>query len=257
MSPKAFEFNFNAEAQAFYQKARDIYVAYDPEKAKALLAEAGYAGEDIRIDYGGDPNKETMDTLEIAKKNWEDVGLKVVVNALTGTVFEQTWYGGKGSIHTAWEVGDGPDHLLYPSWVVPNEHERWAPLRGVMFQMRGTTSEMTEAEKSPWDRQPPRYNKNDPEYVGTPVEKLHNLFDKAMVEPDEVKRAALVWDMWKIHEDEGPFFIGTVANYPRITIKSKKLMNYPSKEQLKMGGFVNPWIIPYPAVTNPETWSYK
>jgi len=34
-------------------------------------------------------------------------------------------------------------------------------------------------------------------------------------------------------------------------------MNYPSKEQLKMGGFVNPWIIPYPAVTNPETWSYK
>jgi len=257
MSPKAFEFNFNAEAQAFYQKARDIYVAYDPEKAKALLAEAGYAGEDIRIDYGGDPNKETMDTLEIAKKNWEDVGLKVVVNALTGTVFEQTWYGGKGSIHTAWEVGDGPDHLLYPSWVVPNEHERWAPLCGVMFQMRGTTSEMTEAEKSPWDRQPPRYNKNDPEYVGTPVEKLHNLFDKAMVEPDEVKRAALVWDMWKIHEDEGPFFIGTVANYPRITIKSKKLMNYPSKEQLKMGGFVNPWIIPYPAVTNPETWSYK
>jgi peptide/nickel transport system substrate-binding protein len=62
--------------------------------------------------------------------------------------------------------------------------------------------------------------------------------------------------MWNIHIDEGPFFIGTVANYPRITVKSKKLMNYPKKEQLKMGGFVNPWIIPYPAVTNTETWSY-
>ncbi len=57
--------------------------------------------------------------------------------------------------------------------------------------------------------------------------------------------------------DEGPFFIGTVANYPRIIIKSKKLMNFPTKEQLKLGGFVNPWIIPYPAVTNTETWSYK
>ena len=56
---------------------------------------------------------------------------------------------------------------------------------------------------------------------------------------------------------DGPFFIGTVANYPRIIIKSKNMTNVPTKEQLKLGGFVNPWIIPYPAVTNPETWSYK
>jgi len=257
MSPKAFEFNFNAEAQAFGQKAFNAYVEYDPETAKSLLTEAGYAGQTIRVDLPGDAGKECMDTLEIAKKNWEDIGLKVVINQLTGTVMDELWHGGKGQIHTNWEVGDGPDHLLYPSWVVPNEPDRWAPLCGRLYQYLGTTSEMTEAEKSPWDRQPPRFNKEDPQYVGTPIEKIHGLYNQASVEPDEVKRASLVWDMWNIHIDEGPFFIGTVANYPRITIKSKNLMNYPTKEQLKMGGFVNPWIIPYPAVTNTETWSFK
>ena len=257
MSPKAFEFNFNAEAQAFFQKARDAYVEYNPDKAKELLAEAGYAGEDILIDVPGDAGKECMDVLQIAEQNWKAVGINVVVNTLTPTVMGENWKSGKGSIHTNWEIGDGPDHLLYPSWVVPNEPDRWAPLSGRLFQYLGTTSEMSEADKSPWDRAPQRFNKEDPQYVGSAPEKLHALFNQANVEPDEVKRAALVWDMWNIHIDEGPFVIGTVANYPRITIKSKNLMNYPYKEQLKMGGFVNPWIIPYPAVTNPETWSYK
>jgi len=257
MSPKAFEFNFNSEAQAFFQKARDIYVAYDPEKAKALLAESGYKGQDIRVDLPGDAGKECLDTLEIVKQNWQDIGVNVVVNTVTPTVFGDLWHGGKGHIHTNWEVGDGPDHLLYPSWVVPNEPDRWAPLCGRLYQYLGTTSEMTEADKSPWDRQPPRFNKEDPEYVGTPVEKLHALYNQASVEPDEVKRASLVYDMLNIHMNDGPFYLGTVANYPRITIKSKKLTNYPTKEQLKMGGFVNPWIIPYPAVVNTETWSYK
>ena len=88
------------------------------------------------------------------------------------------------------------------------------------------------------------------------MEKIIALYNQAIVEPDEVKRASLVWQMWDIHENTGPYFIGTVANYPRIIIASNKLDNVPTKEQLKLGGFVNPWIIPYPAVVNPETWSY-
>ncbi len=60
------------------------------------------------------PNKECTDVLEIAKKNWEAVGLKVIVNQLTATALDETVAAGKGAIHTNWEVGDGPDHLLYP-----------------------------------------------------------------------------------------------------------------------------------------------
>jgi len=256
MSPKAFEFNFNAEAQAFYKKSRDAYVAFDTAKAKELLAKAGYAGEEIRIDLPADAGQECLQVLEIVKKNWEAAGIKVVVNQITGTAFDALWKSGKGSIHTNWEVGDGPDHLLYPSWVVPNEPDRWAPLSGRLLQVAGTPQETAEKDVNPWDRKPPRFNKDDAQYKGTPIEKIHALYAKAVVETDEVKRASLVWDMWNIHIEQGPFFIGTVANPPRIIIASKKMKNVPTKEQLKLGGFVNPWIIPYPAVVNPETWSY-
>ena len=85
-----------------------------------------------------------------------------------------------------------------------------------------------------------RFNKDDPEYVGTPIEKIHGLYAQAIVEPDEVKRASLVWEMWNIHMDEGPFFIGTVANYPRIIIKSKKLMNVPDQRTAQDGRLRQP-----------------
>ncbi len=270
MSPKAFEFNFNADAQAFFKKAKDIYSAYDPEKAKTLLDKIGVkAGADgirtfsdgskleVRIDVPGDAGKECLAVMEIAKKNWEAVGLNIIVNTVTPTAFGDQWAAGKLGIHTNWEVGDGPDHLLYPSWVVPNENSRWAPLCGTYYQLASTAQATAEGTVSPWDRKPPRFNASDPDYKGTPIEKIHGIYAKAILEPDEVKRASLVWDMWQIHEDTGPYFIGTVANYPQPIIVSRKLMNVPTHDQLKLGGFVNPWIIPFPAITNPETYAFK
>jgi peptide/nickel transport system substrate-binding protein len=270
MSPKAFEFNFNAEAQAFAQKAFTIYSAYDPAKAEALLDEVGCKkGADgkrtypdgskleVRVDLQADANKECTDVLDIAKKNWEAVGLNIIINQVTPTAFDPAWGTGELGLRTNWEVGDGPDHLLYPSWVVPNEPTRWAPLCGRLLQYAGTPTEKLEADVNPWERKPARFTKTDKDYVGTPIEKIHGLYAQAIVEPDEVKRAQLVWQMWQFHMDEGPFFIGTVANYPKPKVFSRKLTNYPTHDKLKLGGFDNPWIIPYPAVVNPETWSYK
>jgi peptide/nickel transport system substrate-binding protein len=271
MSPKAFEFNFNAEAQAYYQKARGAYADFDPERSKTMMDEIGCTvGADgkrtfpdgspleVRMDLAATTTGAAIQVLEIVQKNWEDIGMNVVINQIPGPEFGTEWQSGGLSIHAnSWEVGDGPDHLLYPSWVVPNEPARWAPLSGRLLQFEGTEQENSEADVSPWDRKPPRFNKQDPQYVGSAVEKIHGLYRQAIVEPDEVKRAELVWQMWDIHIEEGPFFVGTVANWPRIIIASKNMENVPKKEQLKMGGFVNPWIIPYPAVTNMETWSFK
>jgi peptide/nickel transport system substrate-binding protein len=270
MSPKAFEFNFNAEAQAYFEKARSAFADYDPAKAEALLDEAGCVkGADgkrtypdgspleVRVDVPADAGQECLSVMEIAVKNWQAVGLNTIINQVTPTAFTPGWYAGELTLHTNWEVGDGPDHLLYPSWVVPNEPDRWAPLCGRLLQYEGTSQESSEADKSPWDRQPPRFNKQDADYVGTAIEKIHALYRQAVIEPDEVKRAQLVWQMWDYHISDGPYFIGTVANYPRIIVKSTKMTNVPTRDQLKLGGFVNPWIIPYPAVTNTETWSFK
>lgn len=271
MSPKAIEFNFNEAAQAHYEKFRSLAVDYDPEKAKALLDEIGMKDVDgdgfrempdgskfeFKVDIGADAAGESIKVLEITSKNWKDVGLNVVQNSIPPSDFGPSWRAGQLDFRTAWEVGDGPDHLLYPSWVVPDETERWAPLCGQLRIVKGTELENAEADKSPWDRQPPRFNKDDPQYKGTPIEKLHALYDQAIFEVDDVKRMELVWQMNEIHMTDGPFFLGTVCNTPRIIIVSKNLDNVPTREQLKLGGFCNPWIIPTPAVTNPETMSFK
>jgi peptide/nickel transport system substrate-binding protein len=268
MSPKAFEFNFNQEAQDRFKKYRDAYVAYDPDKANTLLDGLGMKkGADgfrtlpdgskfeFRVDVQADANKECLDVLQITQQNWKAVGLNVIINQVPPSDFDNQWRTGKLQFRTNWEVGDGPDHLLYPSWVVPNEQSRWAPLCGEMLALQGTDQDQKDCDKKPWDRTPPRMCKTDKDYAGTPVEKLQNLYQTAVIEVDDVKRAAIVWQMLDIHYEQ-VFYLGTVANYPRIIIVSQKLTNVPKKEQLKLGGFVNPWIIPYPAVVNPETYSY-
>ena len=68
---------------------------------------------------------------------------------------------------------------------------------------------------------------NDPQYMGTPIEKLHALYDQAIFEVDDIKRMELVWQMNEIHMTDGPFFLGTVCNTPRIIIISKNLITYP------------------------------
>jgi len=61
----------------------DLYIAdhvsnqYDPEKAKALLAEAGYNGEEISYRYLQDYYTGEVDTAQILAEMWRQVGLNV------------------------------------------------------------------------------------------------------------------------------------------------------------------------------------
>jgi peptide/nickel transport system substrate-binding protein len=63
--------------------------------------------------------------------------------------------------------------------------------------------------------------------------------------------------MIKIHIEHGPFFMGTVANTPRVVLAKKDLRNVPRRENLAQGGFANPWIHPTPAVYDPETFYWE
>jgi peptide/nickel transport system substrate-binding protein len=89
---------------------------------------------------------------------------------------------------------------------------------------------------------------------------LYEIYDKTKVEPDVMKRHAMVWDMMKIHVESGPYFSGTITNQPRIILAHNDLKNVPTRDDLAkegLGGFVNPWIIPSPAVYDPETWYWE
>lgn len=266
MSPKAIEYQFNDEAKKRYIEWRDSAKEYDPEKAKALLAEAGLKDVNgdgwlefpdgselvIRFENPGDPGTEHGTKNELLAKTWNAVGLKTMMNTIPSGESE-LWRKGEAMSNCHWEVGDGPNHLVYPSWVVPNEPDRWAPLQGQMYAVRGTEKETSEKDVDPWERQPPRL---DPE-PGGPVAKLWEIYDKSRVEPDTIKRHMLVWDMIKVHVEHGPFFMGCVANMARLLLVHKDMRNVPTRDDLATGGFGNPWIIPHPAVWNPEIFYWE
>jgi len=124
------------------------------------------------------------------------------------------------------------------------EPTRWAPLHGNWYLVKGTTREGAEADKDPYERTPPRVA---PE-PGSSIARLWDLYDQTKVEPDVNKRNKLVWDMMKIHVEDGPFFSGVAANTPRIVLVKQGLNNVPKRDDLALGGLVNPWIHPTPAV---------
>lgn len=270
-SPKAIEYNINDQGKQVYAAWRDSYVKYDPALAEQILDEAGYKkGPDgkrtmpdgsplqIQVTYGANatPGGEHLSKNERLVRDWQAIGIDAVLTPIPGEGADEKWRAGEIPMKTEWEVGDGPNHLVFPSWLVADETERWAPLHGRGYTLRGTASEKEELDKNPWDRNPPRINPTDPDYMPA-IAKLHELFDKSKVEPDAMKRHQLVWDMIKVHIEEGPFFTGTIANPPRIILVKKGLMNVPTRDDLLkegLGGFVNPWIIPSPAVYDPETW---
>jgi len=267
MSPKAVEYNRTPRGKELFAKWRDLAVTYDPEAAKKLLDEIGVVDKngdgwrempngkilELRIDYAANTQADHIQNDQLVKENWEAIGLKTLLNPVppsdTTTIRTNANY----DIWDSWEVGDGPNHLVFPAWVVPIENQRWAPLYGQWYAVKGTNLEGTELEKAPRDRTPPREEpaKDDP------VFKIQELYDKAKVEPDDDKRESLVLDLIQVHIDYGPFFIGTVANLPTIVVFANNVGNVPNREQLGLGGFTNPWIMSYMGAVYPEQMYFK
>jgi ABC-type transport system substrate-binding protein len=263
-SPKAIEYQVNAEGRQVYKRWRDAYVAYDPDKAKQLLDDLGVVDKDgdgkrelpdggklvIRFDVPADYNLEHKQKNELLKRDWEAIGIAVTTNPIAPAGYEDQWQNGKLMTRTAWEVGDGPDHITGPWWFVPIEPNRWAPLHGRMWSLRGTKDEKAELDVDPWKRTPPRVEAEP----GSPIAQLQKLYADAKTEVDALKRHQLVWEMIKIHIEHGPFFMGVVANYPQLTLHKAGLRNVPTRNQLALGGMVNTWAHPTPAVYDPEAY---
>jgi peptide/nickel transport system substrate-binding protein len=267
MSPKAIEYNINDEGRQIYALWRDSASKYDPEQAKAMLDAIGVkAGPDgmrtfpdgspleITLDYEATqpPAGEVVRKDEFMAKDWNAIGLKTTLNPVpyTGNAYYDAWEQGKLLTNAQWGVGDGPNHLVYPQWVVPIERQRWAPLNGNWYAIRGTPQENQQLDRPPLERTPPR----EPPDAGDAVDRIWKLYDQTKVEVDPLARHRLVWEMVKIHANEGPFWTGCVANTPYIILVKHGLMNVPQRDDLALHGFVGPWIHPTPAVFVPETW---
>ncbi|GAA5030695.1 ABC transporter substrate-binding protein [Actinopolymorpha pittospori] len=265
LSPKGSMFTINDEAKKKYVEWRDAYVKYDVAKAKSMLDELGVVDKngdgmrelpdgsklEIFLDYPADASQEHVQKNNHLKRDWEAVGITAKINPVPPEGFGDRWGRGELMTTTAWEVGDNSP-LVYPGWVIPVETAHWAPLHGQAYQLQtGDPNKLKQQlNVSPWKRTPPWVlpEKDDP------IDQLWKLYAQARVEPDNMKRIELMWQVQKIHIDHGPFFYGIVADYPRIVLVRDGLKNVPRRENLALGGWVNPWILPSPAVYDPETY---
>ena len=255
MSPKAIEYHRSLEGENIYERWRDLAGAYEPGQSETLLEEVGVIDVDddgwrelpgggdliLRIDADSGVTNIYKDCNELVESFWEEVGLQVELNYVSGEKLAKMQTEATFDIRDSWEVGDGPDHLVYPNWLVPVNNRRWAPLYGAYFR-QGEEGDNPPSEKPP---------------AGSPVARLQDLYRQAKVEPDPDERDQLVFDMIAIHLNNGPFFIGTAGNYPRVGVVSDRMRNVPRKEDLPLDGFVNAWIMSYIAITNPPTFSIK
>lgn len=266
-SAKAVEFHRHPEGQELYQRWEQDYVHHDPDQARAWLDEIGVVDQNgdgwrqlpsgaplvLRIDYNAQADPVYIRVNEMAKVDWEAVGLRTELNPMDGSALSILDQTAMFDIRDSWEVGDGPNHLVFPQWVVPIDLSRWAPLYGSWYQQVQAGTAGRQADLAPRDRTPPREEPDSDD----PVARLQALYDIARLEADEETRDAVVRDMIRIHVEEGPFFLGTVSNIPRIVIHNKNMGNVPEQEDLGLGGFVNPWIVPYPAITNPGQYFFR
>jgi peptide/nickel transport system substrate-binding protein len=267
MSPKGIEFHVNDEGKQVYKAWRDSYIKYDPELAKKILDEIGVVDKDgdgkrempdgtklrVHLDYHADSAPEHVQKNELLARDWQAIGIDAKLNPVAPDGYGDQWRFGRLMTNTNWETGDGPNCLVYPQWMVPIESSRWAPLQGEYYNVRGTPAEKEEQDVDPYKRTPPRM---EPE-PGGPIERLWKLYDQSKVEPDEMKRHQLVWEMIKIHISDGPWLLGVCANTPYIVLVHDDMKNVPRKENLALGGFAAPWIHPTPAVYDPETWYWE
>lgn len=265
LSPKALEFHVPG-GNEIYQSWRDAAIKYDPDTAKKLLDELGVKDVDndgfrelpggkkleVTLDYPADqdPNGTNLKQDAFIQKDWEAVGVKTKLNPVPPASWDDRWRSGHLQVHAAWGYGDGPNLLVYPQWLTPIEASRWAPLQGRFYEVRGTPKEKEELNVDPYERKPPRM----PPEPGGPVEKIWQIYDQSKVETDQMKRVRMVWDMIKIHVDNGPYFYGMVANTPSVILAKDGLKNVPKRADLALGGFTGPWIIPAPAVYDPEAY---
>ncbi|MBC9728767.1 ABC transporter substrate-binding protein [Streptomyces sp. TRM68367] len=264
IGPSTTEFHVGPDGPKLYEQWRDSYVELDRAKATSLLAEIGLKDTDgdgyvefpdgskltIEIPYAADiaaPEAAKDDQLVA---DMQKIGLRMKRVPMSPTAFGEKWMAGQLMSHTNWANANGTSIMVVPNWLVPVNTQYWAPLQSAWYANSGTGKNKEELDVDPIKRHPPRMAPEDGDSVG----KLTELYNQAKAEPEAMKRNRLVWQMMRIHIEDGPFFMGSTANFPEVITKNRDLANVPDPKNLALGGITGPWHIPAPATYDPECW---
>jgi peptide/nickel transport system substrate-binding protein len=239
ISPQSWHFQ-SEEGQRIFKEWQEADISYDPALANDLLDKAGLTGRDsegfrtlpsgkrleIIIDVGDwGTERISLESSEVLKDNLADVGLRALINNLTGQPdWDLRQREGKYMLRTG-----GTSELdiwTYPDWVFPVRDNRAWPMQGKWRQTGGAEGE----EPLP----------------GSPAARLQALYDKGLAEPDEQKRHEIVWEAVRIHIEEGPFSMAASGDQASPSVVKNNFHNVPEL------GVMGPWAPGSPGNLHPE-----
>lgn len=240
LSPESGEFQ-SPEGKQVYEEWSTSYAQYDPEQAGRWLDEIGVVdadGDGFRDRPDGTPlelivdvsvtDQKSIDSLDLIKEDWENVGLKMVINAIAGEVMNQRAQAGEIMIR-GWGSA--------AAWGLVSAATVWTPVEGVTYALGGVRIGQYYISGGATGVAP---------RPGSALEKLQDAYTELISIVDPVEREAKLLEAYRLHIDEGPLSIGTVGEHVSPLVVKNNFRNVPDT------GIVASWDLGYPGTADPE-----
>jgi peptide/nickel transport system substrate-binding protein len=222
------------DSPLFQADIEEYYAEYDPDAAQALLEEIGLVkgtdgfytfsdGSSVELIIEGTDavSGASMDSLELVTQNWNDVGLKTVLETMSRDIYWPRANSNEVMIAT-WETDRGLVPMVDPIYQFPFDERSWmGPAFGTWYKSGGELGE-----------EPPAHLKE--------VQDLYDQY-KATVDPDE--RLAVGKEIVR-KATEGLFSIGTVGQPPALTVVKNNFHNVAEKH-------TSDWLVFTPGTQDP------
>ncbi|MCC6176039.1 MAG: ABC transporter substrate-binding protein [Chloroflexi bacterium] len=228
------------DASPFYTPdTEDKYAQFDQAKANSLLDEAGLkkGADGFRTMPNGKPLELTVETyltsgsgfdaLELVRKDWETLGLKVVLKSSQRESYWPRALNNEVQI-AVWGTDRGIEPFVDPIYVFPFDNRSWmAPLYGTWFSSGGQKGEKPEGD----------------------LGKAQELFNQFKATTDPAKQIELGKQIIKL-ESDNLWVIGTVGAVPSIVVVKNNFRNVPENA-------VTDWIFMSPGNLDPAQFFFK
>ena len=229
-----------SDSPLFQADLEKYFAEYNTEQAKTLLEEAGLKkGADGFYQFADGSTVEliiegtdavsgaSMDALELITQNWNDVGLKTVLQTMSRDIYWPKANGNEVMIAT-WETDRGLVPMVDPIYQFPFDERSWmGPAYGTWYKSGGTLGEQ-------------------PIALFKGVQDLYDQY-KITVDPDEqVKIGKQIVRM----ATENLFCIGTVGQPPALAVVKNNFYNVMEKH-------TSDWIIFTPGTMDPPQFWMK
>jgi peptide/nickel transport system substrate-binding protein len=227
------------ESPFYLPETEDKYAQFDQAKASALLDEAGLkkGADGFRTMANGKPLELTMETietsgsrfdaLELVRKDWENVVLKVVLKSSPRESFWPRALGNEIQI-AMWATDRSLEPFVDPIYLLPFDNRSWfAPNFGTWFNTRGQKGEQPTGD----------------------LAKGQELFEQFKSTTDPQKQIEIGKQITKLEADN-LWVIGTVGAVPSIAVVKNNFRNVPENA-------VTDWIFMSPGNLDPAQFFFK